>query len=45
VGLFEHKRMQNELAGLLGRSVDLISRRAIESSGKMHRLLSDIDKA
>jgi hypothetical protein len=44
-GLFEHKRMQNELAGLLGRSVDLISRRAIESSGKMHTLLSDIDKA
>jgi predicted nucleotidyltransferase len=31
-GLFEHEHMQNELAGLLGRNVDLISRRAIESS-------------
>ena len=30
-GLFEHERVQNELAGLLGRSGDLISRRAIES--------------
>ena len=32
-GLFEHEHMQNELAGLFGRSVDLISRRAIEASG------------
>ena len=31
-GLFEHERMQNELAGLLGQRVDLISRRAIEAS-------------
>ena len=31
-GLFEHEHMQNELAGLFGRSVDLISRRAIETS-------------
>ncbi|HEY7337557.1 MAG TPA: nucleotidyltransferase domain-containing protein [Bryobacteraceae bacterium] len=31
-GLFEHERMQDELAGLLGRKVDLVSRRAIESS-------------
>jgi uncharacterized protein len=31
-GLFEHERMQRELADLLGRNVDLISRRAIESS-------------
>jgi len=31
-GLFEHEHIQAELAGLLGRSVDLISRRAIESS-------------
>jgi predicted nucleotidyltransferase len=31
-GLFEHEHMQNELAGLLGRNVDLVSRRAIESS-------------
>lgn len=31
-GLFEHEHMQNELGGLLGRNVDLISRRAIETS-------------
>ncbi len=31
-GLFEHERMQDELARLLGHKVDLISRRAIESS-------------
>lgn len=31
-GLFEHEHMQYELAGLLGRKVDLISRRAIEGS-------------
>ncbi len=31
-GLFEHEHMQNELARLFGRSVDLISRRAIETS-------------
>jgi predicted nucleotidyltransferase len=31
-GLFEHEHIQNELAGLLGRKVDLISRRAIEAS-------------
>ena len=31
-GLFEHEHMQNELSGLLGRSVDLVSRRAIEAN-------------
>ena len=31
-GLFEHEHMQDELARLLGRSVDLISRRAVEAS-------------
>jgi predicted nucleotidyltransferase len=36
-GLFEHEHMQNELAGMLGRSVDLISRRAIEASGNALR--------
>ena len=36
-GLFEHEHMQNELSGLLGRSVDLISRRAIESSRNAQR--------
>ncbi len=31
-GLFEHEHMQNELASLLERRVDLISRRAVEAS-------------
>ena len=31
-GLFEHARMEREPAALLGRPVDLVSRRAIESS-------------
>lgn len=31
-GLFEHEHIQNELGGLLGRKVDLISRSAIEGS-------------
>jgi len=31
-GLFEHERMERELAALLEREVDLVSRRAIESS-------------
>lgn len=31
-GLFEHERMERELAELLGRNVDLVSRRAIEWS-------------
>ncbi len=30
--LFDHARMQQELAELLGREVDLVSRRAIERS-------------
>ena len=30
--LFEHERMERELAELLGRNVDLVSRRAIEWS-------------
>lgn len=36
-GLFEHERMERELSGLLGREVDLVSRRAIESSGNALR--------
>jgi predicted nucleotidyltransferase len=36
-GLFEHEPIQNELAGSLGRSVNLISRRAIESTGNALR--------
>jgi predicted nucleotidyltransferase len=30
--LFDHVEMQEELSGLLGRKVDLVSRRAIERS-------------
>lgn len=36
-GLFEHERIQDELAGLLGRKVDLISRRAMETSRNILR--------
>ena len=36
-GLFEHERMQDELARLLERHVDLISRRAVEASGNALR--------
>ena len=36
-GLFEHEHMQNDLTGLLGRKVDLVSRRAIEASGNALR--------
>jgi len=31
-GLFQHEQIQSELAELLGKRVDLVSRRAIESS-------------
>jgi len=31
-GLLEHSRMENELSELLGRTVELVSRRAIETS-------------
>jgi hypothetical protein len=36
-GLFEHVRMERELSDLLGRPVDLVSRRAVESSGNALR--------
>jgi uncharacterized protein len=35
--LLDHLRMQEELAGLLGRPVDLVSRRAIECSANTPR--------
>ena len=44
-GLFDHEHMQRELAGLLGRNVDLISRRAIESSENALRRSSILDAA
>jgi predicted nucleotidyltransferase len=36
-GLFEHERMERELSELVGRDVDLVSRRAIEASGNALR--------
>jgi uncharacterized protein len=36
-GLFEHERIERELADLLGRKVDLVSRRAVESSSNALR--------
>ena len=44
-GLFEHEHMQNELAGLLGRSVDMVSRRAIEASENSLRRSSILARA
>ena len=44
-GLFEHEHMQNELAGLLGRSVDMVSRRAIEASENALRRSSILTSA
>ena len=35
--LLDHVRMEDELAALLGRSVDLVSRRAVEASGNAVR--------
>ena len=42
-GLFEHEGMQRELAELLGRNVDLVSRRAIEASGNALRRSAILD--
>jgi predicted nucleotidyltransferase len=36
-GLFDHARMQQELADLIGRRVDLLTRRAVESSSNWIR--------
>ena len=44
-GLFDHEHMQDELAGLLGRTVDLVSRRAIEASGNALRRDSILSSA
>jgi uncharacterized protein len=44
-GLFQHEHMQNELAELLGRKVDLVSRRAIEASGNALRRNSILGNA
>jgi predicted nucleotidyltransferase len=36
-GLFEHAKMRQELSELLGRDVDLLTRRAVEHSGNWKR--------
>lgn len=36
-GLFDHELMEQELSELVGRKVDLVSRRAIEASGNAIR--------
>jgi uncharacterized protein len=43
--LFDHVRMQEELQTLLGRKVDLVSRRAIEHSQNWIRRKSILDNA
>ena len=44
-GLFEHEGMEQELASLVGRKVDLISRRAVEASRNEIRRSAILDSA
>lgn len=44
-GLLDHIKMQQELAELLGRPVDLISRRAVEHSANPFRRRAILDSA
>jgi predicted nucleotidyltransferase len=44
-GLLEQTAMESELAGLLGRKVDLVSRRAIERSANWIRREAILDSA
>jgi predicted nucleotidyltransferase len=44
-GLFEFERMERELSTLVGRKVDLTSRRAIEASRNEYRRNSILDSA
>lgn len=44
-GLFDHAAMEEELAGLLGRPVDLLTRRAVMQSGNQIRRASILDSA
>src|SRR5260370_9281987 len=44
-GLFDHVEMQDELAGLLGRRVDLVNLRAIERSHNWIRQKAILDSA
>jgi predicted nucleotidyltransferase len=43
--LLDHIRMERELADLLGRSVDLVSRRAVETSPNWVRRKAILDSA
>ncbi|MCX6344993.1 MAG: nucleotidyltransferase family protein [Armatimonadetes bacterium] len=43
--LFDHVRMQDELASLLGRNVDLVSKRGIERSTNYLRRKEILDSA
>src|SRR4051794_37534606 len=44
-GLFDHQRLEEELPGILGRGVDLTSRRAIEGSRNWIRKQSILSSA
>jgi predicted nucleotidyltransferase len=44
-GLLDHAQMQHELADLLGRPVDLVSRRAVEGSANPLRRRAILDSA
>ncbi|MEP7353173.1 MAG: nucleotidyltransferase domain-containing protein [Acidobacteriota bacterium] len=44
-GLFEHARIQDELSEILGRPVDLVSRRAIEKSTNALRRAAILNSA
>jgi uncharacterized protein len=43
--LLDHMRMQEELAGILGREVDLVSKRAIERSANWIRRRAILESA
>ena len=44
-GLLDHAAMQDELSELLGRKVDLVSRRAVEASKNLVRRQAILDSA
>ena len=44
-GLIEHALMEEELAGLLRRPVDLLTRRAVERNANMMRRASILEQA
>ena len=43
--LLDHQRMEQELAALLGRRVDLVTRRSVERSGNFIRRRAILDSA